>query len=127
MKNSLILLIDDDNNTRQATALILNYIGYPNVIQATGGREGVKMIINHHPDLVITDLRMPEMPGEQVIHWITQEYRPAYPYVKVIAYSGDDREAVEPVVKAAGSDAFISKPIDLAAFRQVVDALLALP
>jgi diguanylate cyclase (GGDEF)-like protein/PAS domain S-box-containing protein len=64
--NLLLLTIDDEESVRTSVAAFFEDCGF-SVIQAGDGREGIDMIHALHPDVVITDLRMPNMDGLEVV------------------------------------------------------------
>ncbi len=75
------------------------------------------------PDLVITDIQLPHVSGLELIRMIRAEEKLAeVPIMAVTAYSG---RGDEDRVRAAGAQAYVSKPISVARFVQEVDALLA--
>ncbi len=62
-----VLVVDDDADTREALADALTYAGYL-VEQAGGGREALERISRSRaPDVILLDLRMPDLGGEQVL------------------------------------------------------------
>ncbi len=61
-----VLLVDDSMFTRSMLRKIIKGIGLE-VIEASNGREGLDRIINEKPDLVVTDLLMPEMDGIELL------------------------------------------------------------
>lgn len=124
MKQKLILIIDDEPTVREVLTLLLKSWGYQTVIQAADGQEGIELVSQRRPDLVITDLTMPRMRGEQVLEWISRKHKPLYPAIRTIALSGDGAQA-EAVVRAAGCDDFIHKPFGIDHLRATVEALLA--
>ncbi|OQY11063.1 MAG: hypothetical protein B6I30_07705, partial [Desulfobacteraceae bacterium 4572_187] len=69
--NEKILIIDDEADIRSLLSNILNQEGY-RVKAASCGREGVTLFKSAPFDLVITDIRMPEMDGLEVIRQIRQ-------------------------------------------------------
>ena len=75
------------------------------------------------PDLVITDIQLPHVSGLDLIRMIRGDEKLAeVPIMAVTAYSarGDEER-----IRAAGAQAYVSKPISVARFVQEVDALLA--
>jgi CheY-like chemotaxis protein len=78
-----ILVIDDDKMLHRVLKEILHFLGHE-VRQAFDGKEGVRMCRESPPDLVLTDIMMPEQDGLQTI----RELRRFCPEVKIIAMSG---------------------------------------
>jgi len=102
-----ILVIDDDELVRQTFYDQLEYLGYQ-VLAAEHGRAGIELIEQEHPDLVLTDLRMPEVDGLEVI----RQSRERAPDTPVIVISGVGRlsDAVEAL--RMGAYDYLFKPID---------------
>lgn len=103
-----ILVIDDEQNIREGLATALEMDGY-NVATAVNGKDGLEYVVAHEVDLVITDLRMPEVSGEDVLSRVVAEY----PGVPVIVLTGHG--SVETAVDAmrAGAYDFLTKPLNL--------------
>jgi len=78
-----ILVIDDDIQGNQMVCRILKNAGYE-VNAAFDGSEGLKMVMKERPDLVITDLFMPEKEGLETI----MELRQADKKVRIMAITG---------------------------------------
>jgi DNA-binding response OmpR family regulator len=78
-----ILLIDDDSALREVLGMMLHQAGYA-VIPAANGKEGVRLYRERRPDLIITDLIMPEKEGLETIFEVQTEF----PKAKIIAMSG---------------------------------------
>jgi CheY-like chemotaxis protein len=76
-----ILVIDDVDEARTTVGEMLERGGYE-VIEACNGREGLKMIEEHDPDVVVTDIIMPEMEGIETIRTLTK-IKPNLPIVVV--------------------------------------------
>ena len=98
-----ILIIDDDVNlvTGLETMIELD-IDNIRVISANSGREGLGMAFQEEPDLIILDMGMPDMNGEQVLAVLHQRKIPS----KVIVLSGRDNLSGLPEVHA-----HIAKPV----------------
>lgn len=80
---SRILVIDDDPHVRDILRRMLERQGYE-VLAAANGREGIRLFRNQVPDLVVTDILMPEKEGLETIRELRQES----PDVKIIVVSG---------------------------------------
>jgi len=81
-----ILLVDDDDSFRKMLRLTLVKLGY-DVLEAGDGREALSLIHEAPPDVVMTDLVMPEKEGLETI----QALHRLHPSVKIIAMSGGGR------------------------------------
>ncbi|MBP5793446.1 MAG: response regulator, partial [Spirochaetaceae bacterium] len=67
-----ILIIDDEKNIREGLTAALEMDGY-NVVLAADGESGLQLVGRGDIDLVITDLRMPGISGEEVLAKVTSE------------------------------------------------------
>ena len=99
-----ILVIDDDEGIRRLVDQVLHRYGYQ-VLTAEEGQEGLRFFRNHTIDLVILDLSMPGLQGEEVL----VELKLRDPDVKVILFTGF---APEPNALAA-AQAIIYKPFPI--------------
>jgi two-component system, chemotaxis family, chemotaxis protein CheY len=118
-----ILVIDDDAIVRLTIVQILEYAGHQVVI-AEDGRRGMAAFLSEQPDLVITDIIMPEQEGIQTI----TEMRKARPDAKIIAVSGGGRVGNTDFLRIAaaiGAVGTVQKPFDPLALLAAVEASLA--
>jgi len=104
-----ILLIEDIRVERKTLKRWLEKFGYE-VIEASNGIEGIKRYNDHAPDLVISDIVMPDSEGIQLII----DLKKADPHATIFAMSGAGRERGEYLSLAEGIGAVRSfvKPID---------------
>src|ERR1044071_707552 len=104
-----ILVIEDYSDTRELLVTVLQRHGY-NVIQAEDGIEGLLKAGWLYPDLIITDLSLPEMDGVEAARRIhAQPKLSQIPIFVVSAYLTDD---VRQDVRAAGCLEIFPKPFD---------------
>jgi len=119
---ALILLIDDDADIRSVLRRILQSAGH-GTIEAENGKEGVQRMQDAHPDIVITDILMPEKDGIETI----EDIRRIRPAPKIIAMSGGGRyqgfEFLE-IAKCLGADALLAKPFRRAALLETIAQVL---
>lgn len=103
-----ILIIDDEKNIREGLQMALEDDGYE-VITAEDGTSGLQKALSEVVDLVITDLRMPGMGGQEILRRVSSET----PGVPVIVLTGHG--TVETAVEAMriGAYDFLTKPLDL--------------
>jgi putative PEP-CTERM system response regulator len=103
-----ILIVDDEKNIREGLGKALELDGY-NVLLAVDGQEGLDIIESEEVDLVIADLRMPRLSGEELLRRVVQ----SYPTVPVIILTGHG--TIETAVQAMrdGAYDFLTKPVNL--------------
>jgi CheY-like chemotaxis protein len=118
-----ILVIDDDRNMLGILAEMLTTAGYE-VVEASDGKEGMRLYKEAPFDLVITDLLMPEKDGLEVV----MELRRDFPEVKIITHSGGGaygNSSLE-TSKALGAARTLRKPFRedqlLEAVREVLES-----
>jgi len=86
------------------------------------GREAVMRAREFAPDLIIMDIQMPHVTGYEIILELkADDVLRAIPVMAVTAYAGREDEDR---IRAAGADAYISKPISLARFMEAVRAFV---
>lgn len=110
-----VLVIDDEGATLTMFRLFLSAYGY-RVLVAQDGESGLSLVQEHEPDIVFTDIKMPNMDGLQVL----KEIKRVSPRTEVIVITGHGD--MDLVVQALNLDAtdFINKPIK----RTALDAAL---
>jgi CheY-like chemotaxis protein len=119
-----ILVIDDDEAVRRTTRRILERDGYE-VLEASDGEAGLKLLAKSGADLVVTDIFMPGQDGIVTISRMRKEF----PGVKVIAVSGGDstgRLDLRREAELLGAAATLRKPFPAADLRRVVRETLEL-
>ncbi|MDB6113590.1 MAG: response regulator receiver domain [Lacunisphaera sp.] len=118
---SRLLLIDDDARLREMLSSALARAGHI-VIEARDGRQGANLFRAAPPDLVITDLVMPEQEGLETIIELHREW-PALP---IIAISGGGSLYLAMAAKL-GAHRILAKPFALSVLLLAVAELLASP
>lgn len=118
-----ILLVDDDAVFRNVVCRSLRAAGYA-VEQASDGKEALKFIEAEAPDILITDILMPNTDGIE----LTGAVKRAHPNVRILALSGGGRLGSVDLLELAallGADATLSKPFSPDELLEVVAALAA--
>ena len=110
-----ILTIDDEENIRNGLADNFELEGYE-VKQAASGKEGLQLIEKGDIDLVITDLRMDGISGQEVVNQVTSKY-PGLPII-VLTGHGSIEDATS-AIKMGAYD-FLTKPLDLTHLNKIV-------
>ncbi len=119
---ALILLVDDDPKMLQLLTEIVELDGHQ-AMTAADGEIALQCFDQQIPDLVITDILMPNKEGIELI----SEVRASYPDLKIIAYTGGgsaDPESYLEFASGMGADRVFLKPMPVAKLREEVAALL---
>lgn len=114
-----ILTIDDDPSLRSFLRRGLTYEGFQ-VQVAASGDEGLKLIRQQAPNLVILDVMMPGMDGFQVL----RELRASHPKLPVIMLTAKDEEGSQVQGLNEGADDYVVKPISLDVLLARIRAVL---
>jgi CheY-like chemotaxis protein len=79
-----ILVVDDEPSIRETLGMLLISVGY-DVAMAENGASAVSQLSSKVPDLIVTDLNMPQMSGIELISHV----RSRYPSISIVVMSGD--------------------------------------
>ncbi len=120
MAKAKILVIDDYMDTRKVMVNFLTENGDYKLLEASDGGEGAKIFHSWHPDIVIVDLGIAVIRGEELVRLI----KDSHSKTKVIVLGGNYDLDREPVVMAAGCDIFLKKPFHLLILQKEVEKLL---
>jgi len=115
-----ILVVEDDNDLRHylVNCFSENY----KTIEASNGQEGFDKALRYVPDLIVTDIMMPQVDGIQFIKLVRNDYRISHiPILALTAKTGDNSELL---VLEAGAEDFIPKPFSTKALRLKVNNYL---
>lgn len=115
LSTKLVLLVDDDDGCRSALAGLLRAVGY-SIVEARSGREALRLIAEHEPDAVLSDVQMQDGSGLDLLAGMKNRTR-----IPVVLMSG----ALTPTVRAEaihlGAVACFHKPFPVEIFVAVVD------
>lgn len=117
-----ILIVDDTADMRELLKNIVELAGHQ-IVEAESGRAGLERFTAQPADLVMTDIIMPDMDGNELI----AKLRAVAPKVKIVAVSGGGRVrnlGVLQVAQKFGADRVLSKPFRKEDVLRVVDELL---
>lgn len=115
-----ILIIDDEKET--IDLLERNLCSDFKVFKAYDGLEGLKVAQKELPDIIVTDLMMPNMDGMEFLHTLKEDKK--LQHIKVIIFTA--KTAEEDILEAfdQGADAYLTKPISLRLLRKRIDRLV---
>ncbi len=104
-KQPTILVVDDDEAMRRVLSTLLETEGFT-ALEASGGRECMRLCYNRHPDLVLLDIIMPDLDGRRVL----QDLRTLAPELPIIMLTALPLEAEKVARFADGADDYVTKP-----------------
>lgn len=114
-----ILIVDDQMGIRRLLREVLESAGF-DVIEASNGLDGVAIVQSKHPDLVLLDIKMPGIDGQEALRRIRQ-YDVKIPVVIMSAYG--DMDFMQ-CVEALGVVASVTKPFDIMHLIEIIMSLL---
>jgi len=122
--NSCIVVIDDNADTVDCLSLALKRQSYE-VLGACSGAEGLRLARQHHANLVLTDVMMPDMDGYEVCRTLRAD--PATADTRIVMLSGRGALADRATGIDVGADKYVVKPVPLKELIQIINELLAQP
>lgn len=114
-----VLIVDDDEMIREFIKVVLSDYNFK-LIEAENGKEGLKQFRKNHPDIVITDIIMPEMEGISFIRELRSENKNTI----IIAMTGNIHGRMEEYLNISsklGADNILRKPIKPAELLETLD------
>lgn len=115
VKKTLLIAEDDASNYKLYSVILKEY----NLIHAWDGLEAVELYEKHHPDIILMDLKMPNLDGYEATLRI-RELSPDVPIIAVTAFAfAEDEQRV----MDAGFNYYVSKPIKASEIKRIIDAL----
>lgn len=116
-----ILVIDDTKSILQLVSLFLQKAGHV-TLTADDGTQGLRAASKHFPDLIITDVMMPDMDGFEVTRRLRREVATARTPILILTANADFDNKIKAF--EAGADDFMSKPFDEAELAARINGLL---
>jgi two-component system cell cycle response regulator DivK len=113
----VVLIVDDNERNRKLAGSILSAAGF-GTIEAATGMEAIVLAAEHVPDVVLMDLRLPDMEGTEATRVLAEGERTAR--IPVVAWSAMRLEGTDEWLTAAGFAGSIEKPIRVDTFADQV-------
>jgi two-component system, cell cycle response regulator DivK len=108
--DELVLIVDDDERNVKLARDVLERAGMRTLSAATGA-DAVELARRHRPDVVLMDLRLPDLDGAEAARLLAEDARTAH--IPVVALSALRREEATPWLREAGFAGYVEKPIDV--------------
>mgnify|MGYP003949218267 CR=1 FL=1 len=123
MATAKILVVEDNPDARGLMVMVLRREGYE-LFEAGDGSEALRQASTQHPDLILLDLGLPVMNGDEVTARIRED--PSIADTRIIVLTAFDSAA--PIVRraiAAGADELICKPTDFKSLLEVIRRVIS--
>ena len=114
---STILIVEDNERNLKLVRDLLQVKGYA-TLEAVTGEEGVRLAIEHKPDLVLMDIQLPGISGIDALHILRAN--PDTASIPVIAVTASVMQQDRKMITEAGFDAYVGKPISMKEFLDAV-------
>ena len=118
-----ILVIDDDVFIVNLIEKTLSKTGYQ-IIKAFDGEEALKTVEEEVPDLIILDLMIPKLPGEEVCKTLRESFDEKLVKIPIIMLTGKDSMVDKILGKVIGANAYLTKPYDFSDLLEVIKKIL---
>lgn len=120
-----ILCVEDNAANRALIHRVLAHRPGVTVLEAREGKPGVELAREHHPNLVLMDLHLPDISGEEALRMLRQDERTRD--TRIVVTSADATPARIARLLDAGADAYLTKPLKVKELLDMVDDTLAQP
>ena len=121
MGKAKVLYIEDNLDNMILVKRVLEIEGYE-VIAAHSGTEGLAKAIENRPDIIITDINLPDIDGYEITNNLKQDKKTAH--IPVVAMTANVMKKDREHVFDAGCDGYISKPIDVDELPEQIEIFL---
>jgi two-component system, cell cycle response regulator DivK len=115
----LVLIVDDNDRNLRLARDVLRFAGL-RTLEATTAAEGVRLAIAHVPDVIVMDVRLPDVDGPAALVLLRSEPRTAR--IPVVAVTSSAMMGDRERLLSAGFDGYLEKPISVKEFAQQVRA-----
>jgi two-component system cell cycle response regulator DivK len=112
-----VLVVDDNARNRKLARDVLDAAGF-DTLEAATGAEAIERAAEHEPDVILLDLRLPDMPGAEVARQLRDGERTAR--IPVVAMSATSLRGHGDWLEAAGFAGTLDKPFDVRTFPDQV-------
>ena len=116
-----VLIVEDNELNMKLFHDLLDAQGYE-TLQTREGLQALALAREHHPDLILMEIQLPEISGLEVTKWLKEDAELAsIPVVAVTAFAmkGDEER-----IREGGCEAYISKPISVSHFLDTIRSLM---
>jgi two-component system cell cycle response regulator DivK len=113
----VVLIVDDNERNLRLARDVLRFAGFRTIEAATGG-EGISLALDHLPDVILMDIRLPDVDGAEAARRLKNDPRTAR--IPVVALTSLAMKGDRDSLLAAGFDGYLEKPISVSEFPEQV-------
>ena len=113
----LILIVDDSARNRKLAAELLHVAGF-RTLEAESAAGAIALASEHLPDVILMDLRLPDLDGREAAQILNADSRTSR--IPVVAMTALRLDGQEDWLREAGFAGYVTKPIDIDAFPELV-------
>jgi CheY-like chemotaxis protein/anti-sigma regulatory factor (Ser/Thr protein kinase) len=117
-----VLYIEDNLANYELVRKVFDRLGGLELMSAMQGQIGIELAAEHHPDLILLDLHLPDIDGEEVLRRLRADERMRD--IPVIILSADATPTQMVRLKSRGAEDYLTKPLELTGFVQAVERAL---
>lgn len=117
-----VLIVEDNALNMRLFSDLLEASGYA-TLQCVDGAKAVGIALEEKPDLIVMDIQLPEVSGLDITRWLKDDERTAS--IPVLAVTAFAMRTDEMLVREAGCEGYLSKPIQVRSFLKTVDDLVS--
>ena len=121
---SVILIVEDNEKNMKLVRDVLQFKGYQ-TLEAATGTEGLRLAREAMPDLVLMDIKLPDIDGITALKRLRAD--PQTRKMSVVAVSASVMPDDQQRIIASGFDAYITKPINVKSFIETVERFIGKP
>jgi signal transduction histidine kinase len=121
MKPTTILYIEDDPASRQLVERALRYLGY-RVVVAERGLLGIDLARRENPDLILTDINLPDISGRELTTRLRADER--FSRTPIVALTAQALQSERTMAMAAGVTGYLTKPVDIEVLPKQIEYYL---
>ena len=118
----LVLIVEDNDLNMKLFRDLLEAHGY-RTMHTRDGMDVLPMARQHHPDLILMDIQLPEVSGIEITKWLKNNQ--ALKSIPVIAVTAFAMKGDEEKIREGGCEAYIAKPISVTNFLKTVEQFLS--
>jgi two-component system chemotaxis response regulator CheY len=122
-----ILIVDDELLIRNLVRGVLTSLGFTNVTEANSGRKALEQIASNKFDFIITDWRMDDLDGIDIVHHIRKSQTPPLCNTPIIMLTGNTEASYVKTAISAGINGYLIKPFSAEQLVKRIRAVIEAP